>query len=428
MSVSLSVGVRNALMSLQSTTESAQGTQRRLATGKRVNSALDNPVNFFTSANLKSRASNLNELLDSMGGAIKTIEAADKGLKAITNLVQQAQSTIRQALNDALATRPNAAAAAAYANGAEVTATGKTLRQIAEDKLLEGAATAATASTPGNLGVGASSTVEITSGGTASAPTRSFRFTTSATMTVRDFVNQINTSGLATAAVDETGTLRITGTGSDVLRIRVGAATAGDTTSNSVLSLTAASFWTAGLSGASTSPVRSGLVNQFNELRSQISNLAKDAGYNGVNLLDGNQMTVIFNEKTGASRNTMNVTGYRVSASDLGVGTASTSSGAGLINFQNDTELNGALDTLNNTLTNVRTMASALGSNLSIVQTRQDFTKNMVDTLETGADNLVLADSNQEGATLLALNTRTQLSQTALSLAAQADQSVLRLF
>ena len=68
------------------------------------------------------------------------------------------------------------------------------------------------------------------------------------------------------------------------------------------------------------------------------------------------------------------------------------------------------------------------GSNLTTVQIRQDFTKNMVNTLQTGADSLVLADTNEEGANLLALQTRQQLSTTALSLSAQADQAVLRLF
>ena len=79
-------------------------------------------------------------------------------------------------------------------------------------------------------------------------------------------------------------------------------------------------------------------------------------------------------------------------------------------------------------LTSLRATASSLGSQLSVVQTRQDFTKNIVNALTIGADNLVLADSNEEGAKLLALNTRQQLSQTALSLASQADQGVLRLF
>ena len=76
----------------------------------------------------------------------------------------------------------------------------------------------------------------------------------------------------------------------------------------------------------------------------------------------------------------------------------------------------------------LRSLASTFGSNLSVAQTRQDFTKEMVNVLKTGADNLVLADPNEEGASLLALNTRQQLSQTALSLANQPDQGVLRLF
>lgn len=93
-------------------------------------------------------------------------------------------------------------------------------------------------------------------------------------------------------------------------------------------------------------------------------------------------------------------------------------------NIQNDTDLGKASDALNQVLG--RTCAcSTLGSQLSVVQTRQDFTKNLVNTLTVGADNLVLAE-NEEGAKLLALNTRQQLSQTALSLASQADQGVLR--
>ncbi len=83
---------------------------------------------------------------------------------------------------------------------------------------------------------------------------------------------------------------------------------------------------------------------------------------------------------------------------------------------------------LDTALSTLRTQASKFGSNLSTVQTRQDFTKNLINTLQTGADNLVLADTNEEGANLLALQTRQQLSTTALSLSAQADQAVLRLF
>jgi len=79
-------------------------------------------------------------------------------------------------------------------------------------------------------------------------------------------------------------------------------------------------------------------------------------------------------------------------------------------------------------LSTLRSQASTFGSNLSVVQTRQDFTKALINTLETGAAGLILADTNEEGANLLALQTRQSLSSTALSLASQADQNVLRLF
>jgi hypothetical protein len=96
----LSAGVRQNLLSLQTTAELMAATQVRLATGKKVNSALDNPTNFFTSASLQSRAGDLNSLLDSMSVGIKTLEAADNGIKAITRTVEGMQSTLRQARQD----------------------------------------------------------------------------------------------------------------------------------------------------------------------------------------------------------------------------------------------------------------------------------------------------------------------------------------
>ncbi|HET7673916.1 MAG TPA: flagellin, partial [Gammaproteobacteria bacterium] len=92
------------------------------------------------------------------------------------------------------------------------------------------------------------------------------------------------------------------------------------------------------------------------------------------------------------------------------------------------TEIDAAADDLTAALVTLRSQSQALSSNLQTVQIRQDFTKAMINTLNAGADSLTLADSNEEGANLLALQTRQQLSTTALSLAAQADQNVLRLF
>ena len=98
--ITLSAGVRQNLLTLQSTADMMATTQNRLATGKKVNSALDNPTNFFTSQSLSARANDLGNLLDGIGNAIKTIEAADNGITAITKLVESAQSTARQALQD----------------------------------------------------------------------------------------------------------------------------------------------------------------------------------------------------------------------------------------------------------------------------------------------------------------------------------------
>jgi flagellin-like hook-associated protein FlgL len=97
-------------------------------------------------------------------------------------------------------------------------------------------------------------------------------------------------------------------------------------------------------------------------------------------------------------------------------------------NWQTTGALDTASDDLTAALTTLRSESQTLSANLSTVQIRQDFTKATINTLQNGSASLTLADSNEEGANLLALQTRQQLSTTALSLSAQADQNVLRLF
>ena len=114
-------------------------------------------------------------------------------------------------------------------------------------------------------------------------------------------------------------------------------------------------------------------------------------------------------------------------------GVTFTSQGLGLSGllgdeFQTNGTIEQTLGALDNALATLRAQATNFGSKLGTVQTRQEFTKHLIQTLETGADSLVLADTNEEGANMLALQTRQQLSTTALSLSAQADQAVLRLF
>ncbi|MBI2234848.1 MAG: flagellin, partial [Micavibrio aeruginosavorus] len=100
--VVLTAALRNNLISLQNTQSAVDVTQNRLATGKKVNSALDNPQSFFASQALTNRASDLTRLLDSIGQSIQVIKAADNGVTALTKLIEQADS-IAQSARDALA-------------------------------------------------------------------------------------------------------------------------------------------------------------------------------------------------------------------------------------------------------------------------------------------------------------------------------------
>ncbi|HET7192783.1 MAG TPA: flagellin [Pseudolabrys sp.] len=270
-SIVLSAGVRSNLLQLQQTSDLITQTQTRLATGKRVNSALDNAINFFTAQGLDNRANDLSGLLDSMSNAINTIQAANNGITAITKLVQSAQSLTSQA-------------------------------------------------------------------------------------------NQTT-----------------------------------DTT------------------------VRATLSSQFDALLTQIGQLATDAGFNGVNLLGGNNLTVVFDE-TGNSKTTVTGVDYtNANASPLSINNAAN-------NWAAAGDVSTATTQLSAALTSLRGESQTLSASLSTVQIRQDFTKSTINTLQTGSSDLTLADSNEEGANLLALQTRQQLSTTALSLASQADQNVLRLF
>ncbi len=437
----LSSGVRNNLLTLQQTSAQQSVIQNRLATGKRVNSAIDNPVNFFTSQSLNDRSSQLTGLLDGISNGIQTIQAASKGIDGITKLVQSLQSTVKQAQADAAQNRPTKAGTA-LATATEAAVTSKSLKDIALDKAIVGAdaaVTPATTSTSGDLGIINTQTflgLSITAGTTTY--TASF---SSANATVRDVVNEINKSGIATAFVDEKGQLNVKGTGSETVAFGFGSSTTGPlaitdagavgTNDNTALGFLAndGAVGTSALTSSNvTSAVRSNLIQQFNDIRDQIDKLAKDSSFNGINLLQGDRLSIIFNEKTGTNQTKLDIQGSTLTSDNLGVVQATNTQLAGFFNFQNDLDLDKATAALTGSLTSLKSLASTLGSNLSVAQTRQDFTKELANVLTSGADNLVLADPNAEGASLLALNTRQQLSQTALSLANQADQGVLRLF
>lgn len=265
--ISLTAGMRANLISLQQTVDLLNRTQTRLSTGKKVNSPLDDPINYFAAQSHMQRASDLALRKDGMNEGIQVIKAADAGIKALISLVQQAKSLITAA----------------------------------------------------------------------------------------------RTAG--TTEADE-------------------------------------------------------LETQYDEIRSQIDALSSDSSYKGVNLLAGDTLTVEFNED---GSNTISVVGF-----DATVGGDLNISAAG--DFTSSADLDAAVAELDDALNVLRTQAKTLSSNLSIITTRLEFTTNMISTLQTGADTLTLADMNEEGANMLMLQTRQSLGTTTLSLAAQAAQSILRLF
>ena len=169
---------------------------------------------------------------------------------------------------------------------------------------------------------------------------------------------------------------------------------------------------------ASATTTRNNLVDQYNNILNQITTTAQDASFNGVNLLTGDTLKLTFNE-TGKS--TLSISGVNFNAAGLGLATLNTG------DFKDNNSVNKVVSGLTAASGTLRSQASAFGSNLSIVQIRQDFSKNLINVLQTGSSNLTLADTNEEAANSQALSTRQSIAVSALALANQSQQSVLQL-
>ena len=155
---------------------------------------------------------------------------------------------------------------------------------------------------------------------------------------------------------------------------------------------------------------------QYISIISQYDSLIKDAGYKGVNLLQEQDLKVTFNE---GRTSWLDVMGKDASSTALGLTT---------LKWNSKVDIEKSIEELTNAMNQIRSMSSELGSYYNIVLTRQDFTENLINVLEEGADKLTLADMNEESANMLALQTRQQLAINSLSLASQAAQGILRLF
>jgi flagellin-like hook-associated protein FlgL len=167
---------------------------------------------------------------------------------------------------------------------------------------------------------------------------------------------------------------------------------------------------------------RSLLAVQFNALLVQIDNLANDASFNGTNLIRAtpDNLEVDFNEDGSSD---ITITGLDSTSASTGLNIAEATN-----NFSDLGAVNIAITALNSALTELRTNAATLGSNNTVLQTRLNFTDELVNTLKDGSGKLTLADLNEESANLLALQTRQQLGLNSLALAAQSERAILSLF
>jgi flagellin len=402
--VTLTAALRSNLLNLQGTAKLLSQTQLRLSSGKKVNGALDNPTSYFAAASLNNRADDLSNLLDGMGQATQVLQAADQGIKSLTSLVQQAQSIEQQANNELSSSGAARSGDISAASVASLTAGG--MFAIGDKFSLTG-----------------SNTPAVT-------------FTIAANETLAQLASAINgTAGFSAQVVAGSSTAAA---GSQRLEIR---ATSGqtllftDVVAGTTAKIQANNAGAGGVIGArldtgaaigqgagntiasvANAPDQISLENQYNAIRTQIDSLITDAGYQGTNLLNGDTLKTQFNEK---NTSTQSVTGVTFNSAGLTIAAA---------NFSSSANITSAAGDITNALTKLRTQAQSFGNNLVVIQTRQDFTQTLINTLKSGADLLTLADKNEEGANLLSLQTAQQLGIQALSLASQANQSVLRLF
>lgn len=405
--ISLTASMRTNLLSLQNTQSLMDTTQERLSTGLKVNSAIDNASSYYTAQSLNNRASDLSALLDSMGQGIQTIQAANEGIEAITEFVEQAKA-IANSARDA-ASKTDVKTLSSKFSGTDGVTSDDTALTLAVKK----------------------------ADGTALAGTGDEKKISDAITAVNAKLNATalkgkNAAELKTAIEtalkeDAAGVLK------NVMEFSV--------TADGKVSVTAKAGYQVSLTGAGdlaglgkdpdtgdptdkvTSTVavntdRQKYALQFNEILEQIDNLAQDSGYKGINLLQMNTLTVIFNEDRSSQ---IEVKGTDASSVGLMLDEA-------VNNWQTNEDIEASIAQTEEAISSLRIMASDYGNYYSIVQNRQSFTKSLVNVLTEGADNLTLADMNEESANMLALQTRQQLAINSLSLASQAAQGVLQLF
>src|SRR4051812_12920738 len=477
----LSASVRQNLLSLQSTAQLLANTQNNLSTGKKVNSALDNPTNFFTAQGLDNRASDINNLLDGIGNGVQVLQAANTGITSLQKLVDSAKSIANQVLQSAVgySTKSNVtstaltgatatdllASSSVAVTGSAVASDNTTPAVITGSTKLSGTAGSTsndlasnitsgetlvvngttfsfitgTSSTGTSIGIGdtvtnllaaiqtatgvtasitagaitltppaagltlsgtvaaklgfataigdglsgQTLTVAATGGGTATSIT--FGLGTGQVKSLNDLNAKLAANNLQ-ASIDTSGKITLTTT-NDAASATIGAIGGSSAASSqSFNGLTAA----APVNDATAQTQRSNLVSQYNNVLAQINLTAADASFNGVNLLNGDTLKLTFNEN---GKSTLSITGVTFNTGGLGLSTLTSGT-----DFLDNKSANTVIGVLNAASTTLRSEASTLGSNLSVVQIRQDFNKNLINVLQTGSSNLTFAATNEEAA------------------------------
>lgn len=356
--VTLTAGIRSNLSSLQRTSKQMNVIQERLATGRTVNNAVDNPTNFFAAANLNDRASLLSARLDGMGQAVSSLQTADNTVTAMRSII----SAMKGVADSALA-NPDSDDRSSL--GKQFNELLVQLNDLAGDASYNGT----------NLLVSTQS--DRTSGGTESLTVQfNERFDVS-TLSIQG-VNIATATGAGTAGFEMNDS--------------------GELNSNSYVT------------GARTIGTATSVSSQSFAITLNVRDSTIVSGGTG----SGNQSVV--------GIRSADVTGTAVAA-EMADGTGPSLSFVDEGSYQSN---------LKQMVTDIEffdqglvSTSKGLAQNINIVSIRQEFTTDLINTLQEGSDKLTLADLNEEGANLLALQTAQQLGIQSLSLASQANQGVL---
>ncbi|SCA57859.1 hypothetical protein MTBPR1_70131 [Candidatus Terasakiella magnetica] len=394
--VTLSAAVRDSLLSLQNTTGLIERTQGRLSTGLEVASAIDDPVKFFQAKSLTDRASDFDSKKDDIDQGISTVTAAMDATEAVEDIVNQLKGL------------------ALSAKSATSTQIGDLVSQFNDLR-----------TQISNLTTDAEYQGLNLVNGTGSTLTVQFSNETSSTLTVNSVDITTERNGLN---IEKAQTALAITTNATSLNFSYAFQTESSISVGDKITLTYAGETNYTLTSSSDYTVSFG-GKTLTLTMASAGTLETTASFQGGHVLSaGGAVTLTVNGTASATESTLANTVKIGADSDAAAISLTDTAGVRILDKELTTQINAMLTDLDSALTTLRSKAQNLGSNVALLQTRLEFTEEYVNTLQSGGDKLTLADLNEEGANLLALQTRQQLGIQALSFAGQAEQGILGLF